>query len=550
MEDSEFNLTTDPWVKVFETKSNREIEVSLIDLFSNSQDYRMLAGEMHSQDVAVMRLLLAILTTVYSRADANGEAYPWMQSVRDLKSWSKADRDKQLLDTWHIIYKSGHFSQTVIDYLQVHQSEFDFFGKKPFYQATAEEYDSLVPDNRRIDTGKGRVGAMMINRTIAQSAHTVDIFAGKTPETKNKLSVSELIRWVIMYQSYTGVTDKTKIVPVGDEKIRSNAGWLYKMIPVYIQGNSVFETLMMNLILEAPEDGEDQRPVWEYDSVSDYVEVQRKQGMPGNLAALYTAWTRVLHIDWVGPDEPIIFSAAIPMYDNLNATIEPMTGWRFQKRFGGYKPILTTLAARNQRLWWNFDSYFPSVSDTITHRPGIINWIAAIHDSGLTIPDTARLVSTVLVSEDNPSSQIPALEFTDMLPVGLVMLLNPRWRDMISEAVSLNLKVNADYYHFVSDLGTIRGKNPRIVANSMMTGYYQNLDKVFKSWLEGITSDSDPDAELKTWRTELVDFIHQQIEEITPSPRDMRGITTKHGIMNFSTINNLLNYQVVKHITD
>lgn len=550
MTDRKFNLTTDPWVKVFETKTNREIEVSLIDLFSNSQDYRMLAGEMHSQDVAVMRLLLAILTTEYSRADADGEVYPWLQSVGDLEKWPKLDRDDRLLKTWRDLYQAGHFSQTVITYLQAHQSEFDFFGEKPFYQATTEEYDSLVPDNRRIENGKGRVGAMMINRTIAQSAHTVGIFAGKTPDTKNKLSVSELIRWVIMYQSYTGVTDKTKIVPVGDEKIRSNSGWLYKLTPIYVQGKSLFETLMMNLILETPAAVEDQKPVWEYDSVSDYVAVQRKQIVPGNLAALYTAWTRVLHIDWSGLDEPIIFSAAIPMYDNLNAVIEPMTGWRFQKRFGGYKPILTTLAARNQRLWWNFDSYFPSVSDTITHRPGIINWLAAIHDSGLTIPDTARLVSTVLVSEDNPSSQIPALELTDILPVGLVMLLNPRWRDVISEAVSVNLKVNADYYHFASDLGTIRGKNPRIVASSMMTDYYRSLDKVFKAWLEGLTPHSDPAAELRTWRIELVDVVHQQADEIMPSPRDMRGITTKHGAMNFVTIVNSLIYQVKKHIAE
>ena len=322
------------------------------------------------------------------------------------------------------------------------------------------------------------------------------------------------------------------------------------MTPVYIQGNSVFETLMMNLILEAPEDGEDQRPVWEYDSVSDYVEVQRKQGMPGNLAALYTAWTRVLHIDWVGPDEPIIFSAAIPMYDNLNALIEPMTGWIYQKQFGGYKPIMTTLNARNRKMWWDFELYFPSVSDKTTRRPGIVSWLAAIHNSGLDIPDTVRLVSTVLVSEDNPSSQIPTLELTDALPVSLTVLLDPEWRDLISEAVFLNKQANVAYYHFVSDLGTIRGKNARLTANSLMTDYYQNLDKKFKSWLEELSLNSNLNEELSVWRSELTNFVHQQADEITPSPRDIRGVTTKRGVMNFSTIKNSLNYQIAKNIAD
>ena len=70
----EFNLIKDPWIEVID-KKNREQKVSLIDFFKNVQDYRQLAGEMKSQDLAIFRFLLAILTTVYSRFDYQGQAY-------------------------------------------------------------------------------------------------------------------------------------------------------------------------------------------------------------------------------------------------------------------------------------------------------------------------------------------------------------------------------------------------------------------------------------------------------------------------------------------
>nr|WP_319792507.1 type I-E CRISPR-associated protein Cse1/CasA [Companilactobacillus paralimentarius] len=55
MTSQSFNLTTDPWIKVIQTDTGREKSVSLIEFFSHAQDYRQLAGEMRSQDLAIMR---------------------------------------------------------------------------------------------------------------------------------------------------------------------------------------------------------------------------------------------------------------------------------------------------------------------------------------------------------------------------------------------------------------------------------------------------------------------------------------------------------------
>lgn len=150
----QFNLVTDPWIKVIRAADYRSEEVSLQTLFQQSSDYLRLAGETQSQDLAIMRLLLAILHTVYSRFDATGEPYEWL--TIDLESLQVAEAVEQddyepddLFETWDALHQLGHFSAIVIEYLARYQDRFDFFGERPFYQATQSEYDVLVPEKKK-----------------------------------------------------------------------------------------------------------------------------------------------------------------------------------------------------------------------------------------------------------------------------------------------------------------------------------------------------------------------------------------------------------------
>ena len=68
----EFNLLDEPWIRV-RTRDCRVEEVSLKDVFVHAQEYEDLAGETAAQDVAMLRLLLAVLHCTFSRVDENGE---------------------------------------------------------------------------------------------------------------------------------------------------------------------------------------------------------------------------------------------------------------------------------------------------------------------------------------------------------------------------------------------------------------------------------------------------------------------------------------------
>ena len=121
MAEESFNLLTSPWIKVIGLDSDEEKQISLEDLFQNAQNYRRLAGEMRSQDLAILRFLLAILTTVYTRFDANGNPYEWLEL--DSKSWRPIensldddtdDIQEDLLATWEDLFQRGSFSDIVV----------------------------------------------------------------------------------------------------------------------------------------------------------------------------------------------------------------------------------------------------------------------------------------------------------------------------------------------------------------------------------------------------------------------------------------------------
>lgn len=75
MSEKEFNLLDEPWIRVRLPDCSVQ-EVSLCDALMNAQNYVDLAGETPPQDVAVLRLLLAVLHTVFSRVDETGAPAP------------------------------------------------------------------------------------------------------------------------------------------------------------------------------------------------------------------------------------------------------------------------------------------------------------------------------------------------------------------------------------------------------------------------------------------------------------------------------------------
>lgn len=208
---SRFNLLDEPWISVIVDDCGTTKEVSLKDLFQNAHHYKELAGDMKTQDFAVLRVLLAVLHTVFSRFDADGHVYEWLevderyQQLEPVDIGDIDDYEEALFDTWVTLWKRQQFPEIVCEYLEKWRDRFYLFDEEyPFFQVRREDIAGDKINNKEATT----VSAKQINRTISESGNKVSLFSPKVESEKENLKTSEIARWLITYQGYTGTFEK------------------------------------------------------------------------------------------------------------------------------------------------------------------------------------------------------------------------------------------------------------------------------------------------------------------------------------------------------
>ena len=163
MKEIEFNLLEEPWIRV-RTPDCALQEVSLTDALLHAHEYAGLAGELPTQDVAVLRLLLAVLQTIFYRVDLEGSPSPLTDEEGALDRWGQLWEEKRLPE------------KPILDYLTAWRERFWLFHpERPFYQ---------------VATLKNGIefGAQKLNGEISQSENKVRLFSSYTGFEKDHLS--------------------------------------------------------------------------------------------------------------------------------------------------------------------------------------------------------------------------------------------------------------------------------------------------------------------------------------------------------------------------
>lgn len=566
MAETHYNLIDEPWLKVID-KQGQIQQVGLDELFAHAGDYQRLAGDTRSQDLAILRFLLAILHTVYSRIDAADRPYTWLDfddttwQVRGEVKAKRAEIVDDLYRTWQTLFEQKTLTPAVSQYLQAWRAQFDFLGEHPFAQVTQSEYDSFVSEKKQVATGTGTVALKQIDRRVSESANSPAIFAPKAGIAKDELSMDELVRWVIAYQNFTGVTDKSKVVT--PDKYSASPGWLYKLDPVFAQGDDLFETLMLNLILVHPDDERHvrgyvaQHPQWEWPSATAYIEARKQQRQPDNLAELYTTWSRMLHIQWHEDQQPTIFSAGMPMFDNDDAFIEPMTTWRTDKKAKPpvRRPATKRLNDLNVAMWRHFGQYVAVDEDGKDFEPGIVTWLRALQDKEYLADDRPLRLQTIgLISDGNATSQSPAAESVDSFEVRAKVMFDPDqiWPERINHTIEVTQEVGKAFWGYVAQIETLRNLSNHDLANMEGAKFYDGLNTPFKAWLAELSEQDNHDIKIKNWYHELQKITARQAETLMQqaTAQDLRGKMVgnedKRYFANIFTANNILNAKVGK----
>lgn len=560
-----YNLITQPWIKVLDNENKIQL-VSLTDVLQNAQNYRQLAGEMKMQDLSILRFLLAILTTVYSRFNNDGEAYNWLE-LDERMQVKLVDEDSydpdDLLETWSQLYTDKKFSNIVVNYLKQYSDKFDFLSKDyPFYQVNRKEYDNLVPAaksvEKAISKGTGTVTIKQINRTISESNNSPALFSPKANQYKNNIAINELIRWVITYQNFTGVTDKTKVNT--NEKFSVSSGWLYGLNPIFIQGNNLFETLILNLkLVDDTEKYKIQKTFWEYNDINEYIAKMKTAILPNNIAELYTMWSRVVHIEWID-DQPIISVAGLPKVENNNAFIEAMTTWKWDKKDKVYKPAAKWIKSYDKAMWRNFGEYVDTMSDDNMHQPGIVTWLKILQNSNLISENRLLNLTTIgVISDGNATSQAPVIELYDNMKINADVLFDKDttkstyWPAVIESVIDLTQNVGDQYWHFAKDIGKLRNlSDPATFASKISANFYESLNEPFYGWLANLSNNEERDYKVIQWKKILNNIAHQAAKSLfrQTSFVEIRGRKNGEDITNIFVLYQVFNTKLSKLLRD
>ena len=474
MKEIEFNLLDEPWIRV-RLPDNTVQEVSLTEALVSAQDYVDLAGEMPTQNAAMLRLLLAVLFTVFSRVDAEGRPCPLEQSDDALERWSQ-------------LWQLGHFPETPIrDYLEQWKDRFWLFHPThPFWQ---------VP--------QAKIGteylAAMLNGEMIEGKNKPRLFPLYAGQSKEQLSYSQAARWLLSVNSF----DDTSLKPKEKNLPSISVGWLGTLGFIQAQGENLYETLMLNLTLlqDGRECWSENKPCWELEDPhsGERTEICR----PDNPAQLLTLQSRRLLLHRTGKIVDKAFALGGDFFPKENAFVEQMSVWRTAP-IKKNEPVVFVPCRHDpaKQFWREFPAVFCQDSG---HRPGVVCWIEKLQEKRLKLLDPRRKVHFRTVGVQYGTQNHIDDIFSDSLTfqAGLLDELSKQWTVRINQEIHRCEETAALVGHLAQDLATAAGDRNENAGGSARAQFYFAVDQPFRQWLQAIDPEQDdPDETVLRWQAQ------------------------------------------------
>ncbi|MBU5434213.1 type I-E CRISPR-associated protein Cse1/CasA [Pseudoflavonifractor sp. MSJ-37] len=475
MELIEFNLLEEPWIRVM-TEDCTVQERSLTQVLLESHKYRRLAGELPTQDVAVLRLLLAVLHTVFYRVDSEGEDDP-------------IEEEDQAIERWRELWEAGHLPEPPIrDYLEAWKDRFWLFHPEhPFYQ---------VPG-----AGKGTgYTAAKLNGELSESSNKLRLFPIRAGREKERLTYAEAARWLVTIMGFDDVSTK---VETG-----TGPGWLGQHIDLYATGDDLFETLMLNLVFTSGEDtiGEDtiweeSVPAWEKPPLKEAK--KRQVEMPKDQAGLLTLQSRRILL-YRESDRVVAYRVTGGDFfgkdGDVDAFNEQMTRWRKEERSRTKKFFRPAKANPERQMWRDFETIIDEKKEG--HRPGIVRWVQELKKAKAMGKKIVHISSVGAVYDAKGSSIVEVvadhLDFHAELLDEVGGLWNERIRqtiERVDKAAWLLGKLAEELFRAGGGLPDSPTQTARV--HQAKQEYYGAVDLPFRGWLRSINPKQGNEEELR-----------------------------------------------------
>ena len=467
---AEFNLVDQPWVRV-RWLDGSVSDVSMRELFARAAEIRELAGDLPTQDFAVLRVLLAVL-------------------YRSLDS-SPADDPIQ---AWQDLWEQDTLPMAPIDaYLKEWRHRFDLFDPEgPFLQVaglrTAKDetkpLGSLVPDSEGLFPMRAAV---------------------------ESLTLAEATRWLIQCHAYdiSGI----KSGAVGDPRVKGGkgypigigwAGWLGGITAL---GDTLRETLLLNLVLDRVRDDRDV-PIWEEPPLS--AAPREAVVVRGPLALLTWPQRRIRLVR----DGELVVAVLVcngdPVpYPDLH-TIELMSAWRLseaqKKKLKRQTPVYMPWSFEpGLALWRGLRAVLPLLrsaggADAPFLTAASLKWLGALESEGvLSARQSLRIrVATVAYGSNNSAwEDIGADELA--FNIRLASEESPLAHEIVRTALERAEAATRKVGDLAGNLSLAAGGERDHAYPHGRDLAYTALDPAFREWLARFDPDSDLETALSAW---------------------------------------------------
>lgn len=480
MADGTYDLLTQPWVRV----RSRSVasEVSLLESFERAQQITALAGEVPTQDAAVLRLMLAVL----HRA---------------------VDRPGEVIDRWRDLWHQQTLPMDLItDYLGEFAHRFDLLDDRaPFGQVaglTASKTSGLV-------------------KLIADVPDGEPFFASRAGAEVSRMSYAEAARWVIHTQAFDVSGIKTGAI--GDDRVKGGrgypigTGWAGRCGLLILEGKNLRETLLLNLVLRKQEfDDDPDLPVWERQPLG--ASVERRHPEPVGPVDIMT-WPsrRLLLHPGEGAVKDVLLCNGDPIHQRNRQGIETMAAFRRspnQEKVYGAPTYMPRAHDPGRALWRGLAGLLVQVQHGTSAgndsdaelAPANVRQLADLVMAGALAPDHPIRFRAVGMSYGTQDASIAAI-YDDALDMAPVVTSHDRLRDTVLTAGSVaELAVRA-VGDLAANLATAAGRDgegPRLAARE---DAYFHVGRQFAAWVAQLDSSTDIDAAATAWQRRVFDAL-------------------------------------------
>ncbi|MFT3663180.1 MAG: type I-E CRISPR-associated protein Cse1/CasA [Gordonia sp. (in: high G+C Gram-positive bacteria)] len=517
-----FNLVDEPWISVRST-DRRSALVSLRELFHRAPTIRRIAGELPTQDFAVLRIALAVM-------------------------YRALDTDENVDEIW----ESGTLPLDEIDeYLDRWHHRFDLFdGEHPFMQVAGLKSVSgdtkplgiLMPDS----PGPGHLFTMR---------HDIE-----------SVSFAEAARWLVHCQAYdfdgikTGALDDPRTK--GGKGYPVGIGWAGWLGGLYLEGHDLRETLLHNWVpSRESEQRRDDLALWELDPLTPAPRDLAEIG-PFGPAGLFT-WP-IRHIRLIPGDgrvNRVLICIGDPVAKAVQMQNEPMTSWRYSDPQTKKEKSSTPLYMPRKHdptwaLWRGLASLLPT-TEPPTDTKGIVSAHPSMVVSRLAeriaedkLPN--RLVALVSVgveygSQMSTYSQI----FSDNLVVHpTIAKAEGAARACVVDAIKRTYDAVSALSGLAGDLAvTDGGKRPEAAERARATAYAA-LDQHFRAWVQYVGDHRDTSELSNAWYGMATDVLSALADTLldSASPRSRAVRIVDGHPVSAGQAANWFRYNLSKHL--